>query len=161
VVERLRFAIVGLALIVPVVTAAANPSWAVALGVDVWNLPDVQEQARTAAEHEQELESEYIEIRSRIDAKEELIHGLIAGRSGLAEVAAQFTVLNEGYEEHLAVIRQTYPGATDEEKMLWNVVEFVDHRVGDLPHWQRLAVMTRIHSELRTLSAEFAAERAN
>jgi hypothetical protein len=158
---RLRVAIAGLVLIVPVVTAAANPSWATTLGVDVWNLPALREQAMTAAEQEEELDSEYAEVRDRIEAKEELVIGLIAGRSRMADVAAQFKVLNEGYRDHMGVIRRIYPGATDEEKMLWNVVDYTQYRMADLPAWQRLAILTRLHTELQALSAEFAAVPAN
>jgi len=97
----------------------------------------------------------------RIDAKEELINGLIGARLTLAEVVAQFMVLNEGYEHELAVIRRIYPGATDEEKMLWNVVDYSQQRINPLPVWQRIGVIARLQAEILALSAEFAAVHAN
>jgi len=143
------------------VAATANPSWAVDLGVDVWNLPELREKVRIAAERDRGLQNEYVEVRHRIDAKEELINGLIGARLTLAEVVAQFMVLNEGYEHELAVIRRIYPGATDEEKMLWNVVDYSQQRINPLPVWQRIGVIARLQAEILALSAEFAAVHAN
>jgi hypothetical protein len=158
---RLRVAIIGLVLIGLLATAAANPAWATTIGVDLWNLPDLHEDVRTASDQNQELDTEYMEANQRIQVKEEMISSLIAGRSSLAEVATQFTVINEGYENHMIVIRQLYPGATDQEKMLWNVLDYAFHRMARLPAWHRLAVMARLQAELRSLSVEFAAVPVN
>jgi hypothetical protein len=158
---RLRAAIIWLSLVVPVVTAAANPSWTATLGVDVWNLPELREKEKAAAEKDQALETAQAEIRLRIDTKEALVGDLLARRRGLEDVATQFLVLNEGYEELLFVIRQIYPGASDEEKMLWNVIDFAQSRMAYLPSWQRLGIMTQLHSELLARSAELAATPSN
>ena len=96
-----------------------------------------------------------------LTTKEELVSDLLAGRRCLDDVATQFAVLNEGYEELLAVIRQICPGATDQEKMLWNVVDFAQYRMAHLPTWQRLGIMTRLHAELLARSAELAATPTN
>jgi hypothetical protein len=161
VLARSRITLGGFVLIAVLGATAVNPSWAVALGVDVWNLPRLREQVRTAVEHERELQCEYVEVRHRIDAKEELINRLIDGRTTLAEVAAQFTVLNEGFHHELSVIRQIYPGATDGEKMLWNVVDYSQQRIHHLPVWHRFAILARLQAELHSLSSEFAAVHAN
>jgi hypothetical protein len=161
VITRLRAAAIGIALTAPVVTAAANPSWTTTLGFDVWNLPELQEEARAAAETGEALKAAQDEVRGRIDTKEELIRDLVAGRRSLDDVATQFTVLNEGYDDLLAMIRHLYPGATDEEKTLWNVVDFARFRTARLPTWQRLAIMTRLHGELLVRSAQLAATPSN
>ena len=158
---RLRIGIVGLVLIVLLATAATNTSWATTFGVDLWNLPDLREDVRTASAQNQVLQSEQLEVSQRIRVKEEMISSLIVGRSSLAEVMTQFTVINEGYENHMIVIRQLYPGATDHEKMLWNVLDYAYHRMAHLPAWHRLAVMARLQAELQSLSMEFAAVPVN
>ena len=158
---RLSVAIVGLMLIALLATAAVGTTWTTTVGVDVWNLPDLHEEARASSDQSDVLEAEYMEASQRIRVKEEMISSLIAGRSNLAEVATQFTVMNEGYENHLIVMRLLYPGATDQEKMLWNVLDYVYHRLADLPAWHRLTVMARLQDELQFLSMEFAAVPVN
>jgi hypothetical protein len=161
VLMRLRVAIVGLVLIALLATAAANTTWATTVGIDLWNLPDLHEDVRTASDQNQVLDTEYMEASQRIRVKEEMISSLIAGRSSLAEVATQFTVINEGYENHMIVIRQLYPGATDQEKMLWNVLDYAYHRMAHLPAWRRLAILARLQAEFQSLSMEFAAVPVN
>ena len=158
---RLRAVIVGVVLIALLATTAASTTWATTLGVDLWNLPDLREDVRTASEHNRVLDTEYMEASQRIRVKEEMISGLIAGRTSLAEVATQFAVINDGYENHMIVIRQLYPGATDQEKMLWNVLDYAYHRITHLPAWHRLAILARLQAELQSLSMEFTAVPVN
>ena len=158
---RLRIGMDGVVLIVLLATAAANTTWAMTVGVDLWNLPDLREDVRTASAQNQVRQSEQLEVSQRIRVKEEMISSLIAGRSSLAEVMNQFTVINEGYENHMIVIRQLYPGATDQEKMLWNVLDYAYRRMAHLTAWHRLAVMARLQAELQFLSMEFAAVPVN
>jgi hypothetical protein len=138
---------------------AANLSWAATLGVDVWSLADSQ--AGSGLGSKRDLESECSETRGRILVKDELIRSLIAGRSTLAEVTDQFMVLNDGYENHMFVIRHLYPGATDKEKMLWNVIGYTHHRLSRLPAWQRWATKARLRTELQTLSEELVSTPVN
>ena len=161
VITRLRLAVGGLMLIALLGVAAANLSWAATLGVEVWDLPDLLAGNKTGPHLDRDLESEYSETRRRIAAKEEMVKSLIAGRSSLADVTAQFMVLNDGYEDHMVVVRMLNPGATDKEKMLWNVVGYVNQRLSDLPAWQRLAVNARLQTELQTLSSEFVSSPVN
>lgn len=160
-ITRVRLAIGGLMLIMLLGVAAANLSGAATLGVEVWDLPDLHAEDGTGSHLDRDLEFEYSETRRRIAAKEEMIKSLIAGRSSLADVTAQFMVLNDGYEDHMLVVRMLNPGATDKEKMLWNVVGYVNQRLSDLPAWQRLAVNARLQTELQTLSAEFVSIPVN
>lgn len=149
---------VALALIVPVAAAVASPSLATALGLDVWNLPELREQAREAAEQDRELRAEQAEIFRRIEAKEQAIGSLIAGRHTLADTVAQFSALNQDYPEYADVIRDHYPGSTDQEKLAWNVIDFTRARLVMLPPWQRWAVLARLEAELHSLPGEVATD---
>jgi hypothetical protein len=150
--------VVALALVAPVVVAAANPSLAAALGLDVWNLPDLREQAKAAAEEDRELTAHHGDVLRRIEAKEQAISSLIAGRGTLADTVAQFSALNQDYPEYAAVIRDHYPGSTDQEKLAWNVIDFTQARLVKLPLWRRCAVLARLEAELHSLPGEIATD---
>jgi len=158
---RLRVAFGGLVLTVLLGVAAANFSWAASLGVEVWNQSDLDEGSGMESPQKRDWNSEYSETRGRIAAKEEMIKSLIEGRTTLADVTAQFMVLNDGYENHMLVVRMLFPGATDKEKMLWNVIGYLDHRLSSLPAWQRWATKARLRAEFQTLSAELVSAPVN
>src|SRR5262245_38063141 len=82
--SRLTVVLIALALATPLATALAAPNWVTSIGLDVWNVPELREQLATAAEEDQELEVRKEEINRRIEVKEELVRGLIDGRSTLA-----------------------------------------------------------------------------
>ena len=86
-----------------------------------------------------ELDLENAEIRDRIAVKEGLISQLLRGQSSLAATTEQFMALNESHPEYLDVIRRSCPGATDEEKMARNVLEFSSPALNAEPAWQRFA----------------------
>lgn len=156
-VIRLRVAVVASVMIVPLLPLIAYPAWTVDLGLDVWNLPELHARVRAAARRDQELTSESAQARRRIEVKEVLIADLIAGRRTLADVALQFSVLNEGVEVHLTILCLRYPDTTDGERTLRNVIEFTQHRVSHLPTWQRLAILTQLDGQRRVIRAGFAA----
>lgn len=84
-------------------------------------------------------------VRRRIAAKDELVSALIEGRLMLVQVVAEFHRLNGEDEAVLSVVRQCYPGATDEEKVARNVLHFVSLR--DLPAGLRTRVQARLERE--------------
>jgi len=144
-----------LVLIAPLVLAAwARPAWAATVGLDVWNMPALQDQVKTSVIHSHELDLENAEIRDRIAVKEGLISQLLMGRSSLAATTEQFMALNESHPEYLDVIRRSCPGATDEEKMARNVLEFSSPRLNAEPAWQRFAALARLQGEFHSLFAE-------
>lgn len=143
-----------LVLIALVLAAWTQPAWAATVGLDVWNVPALQEQVKTSALQSHELDQENAQIIDRIAAKEGLISQLLSGHTTLAATTAQFMALNETYPEYLSVIRRSYPGATDEEKMAWNVLEFSSPRLTDQSAWQRLALLARLQGEFHSMFAE-------
>lgn len=154
--SRLAIAIVATVLIVPVATAIARPTWASAIGLDVWNVAALREETKSSTMRYHELDVERGEVLQRITVKEEWIANLISGRCTLASATMQFTALNEVCPTYMSLIRDSYPGATDEEKMARNVLDFLSPRVAGEPAWRRLALLARLNAEFQVLSAEFA-----
>jgi hypothetical protein len=148
---RLTVTVAVLLLIGPVAAAITNPTWAAAVGLDVWNVPALREEAEGAAELDRDLDTECVEVRRRIEVKEDLVRGLIDGRTTLAETTTQFIAIDRDRPEYLNNIRRSQLGATDEEKVARNVVEYVIPRVRDVAAWHRLLVLARLNVEFHVL----------
>jgi hypothetical protein len=144
-------ALIALVLAIPV-AAIANPTWAASVGLDVWNVPALQEQNAVADERNRNLEDANQELHSRIDVKEGLIRNLIAGRTTLAAVRDQFLILDQDRPDYMFVIRQNKPGATDEEAMTHNVIGYTLIRLDGLSALEKLAVIARLDAEFRRMT---------
>ena len=119
-----------LALALPVLAAGLlHPTWAKSAGVDVWNLSALKGEVRAAAGENSRLDAEDGQVQQRMAVKEALVAELIAGRTTLAEVTARFTEMNVTRPTYMAVIREAYPGATDQEKAARNVIGYASARV--------------------------------
>lgn len=138
-------------VVVAVGVLAANPVWATAAGLDVWNVPALQRQMATIEEHNRALAVAADDVKERIEAKEQLIRDLIAGRATLAQVTAAFLAINEGSPVCMKVIRQTFAGATDYEKHARNVVSFALARFKCETPGQHAEVRARLEDELHGL----------
>jgi len=154
--SRFTVSIVALILVVPIAAAIARPTWVCTIGLDVWNVAALREQMKNSAMRYRELDAEGGEVLQRLAAKDDLVANLIAGRSTLTATTLQFTALNEGCSAYMEVIRDTYPGASDEEKMARNVLDFLSIRLAQEPAWRRLTLLVRLNAEFQTLSAEGA-----
>ena len=102
----------------------------------------VEEEAAVA----RELEDEDAEVLQRLAVKEVLVGDLIAGRTSLMEVTAEFLHLNENRPECLLVIRASCPGDTDVEKTAHNVIDYTLPRVADSDRREELT--RRLEAEL-------------
>jgi len=159
--KRVILAVVALVLILPTAGAIVRPAWASAMGLDIWNMPGLNREARSSAIQNRELDAEGGEVLHRIAVKEDLITNLINGHATLAATVAQFTTLNVGYPTYMNVIRISYPGISDEEKMAQNVMDFSWGRLNSEPPWRRFGILVRLSGELQSLSAEFAKTAAH
>jgi len=149
---------VPLALGVAVVVLAVNPMWATAAGLDVWNVPALQQEIAQAKEQDKVLTARDEEIQCNILAKEHLVRELIAGRSTLADTAAAFLTLTRCNPETLTAVRVNYPGSTDEECFARNVMHFVLCRLPGESEDQQVQVRTRLEAELDVLLCRGPAE---
>jgi hypothetical protein len=140
-----------------VLTSLIAPKWTQAAGLDVWKLPELQNQLETAAKNEVVLNAEFQDNRTRMAVKRQLIDELLAERATLKEVAAQFLSVNQSNESCIVAIRASYKGATDEEKTARNVIA---HAVMQMSgsFTERAEVMARLSLELRKLTRDPVAE---
>jgi hypothetical protein len=142
-----------LVLAVLVAAVVANPTWAAAIGIDVWNLPALHQGIETGAEQRREFDHKGVDVLRRIDLKDRLVADLIAGRSTLAEVTGEFLDLNRDRPGYLTALQANFPGQTDEERTARNVLFYVSHHVGHLSPADRAEVKARLESELARLVA--------
>jgi hypothetical protein len=131
--------------------SVAHPSWPSDLGLDFWNVPSLKERINHDIHLAAHLEAHDVRILQRIAAKEEIVDDLIGGRISLLDAAAQFRALNAGRRDYLAVIRTTYPGRTDDERMCRNVISFVESAVTSDEDGRY--VVYRLNEELNRLLA--------
>ena len=101
-----------------------HPTLARSIGADVWNVPALNEQLRQSEDAREDLDAEDTEIRRRIAVKEALVAELIDGHVSLADVTARFLAINATRPHYMAAIRQSFPGATDQEKTARNVISY-------------------------------------
>jgi hypothetical protein len=141
-------------LILTATAAFANPTWAREWGLDLWNLPSLHHQAAVANEEARDLDTQSADLRNRIAVKEALVSGLIAGRLTLAETAAEFAVLNQSFPNYMTIFRDVYSGETDDEKNIWNVIDYARTRLALFPVWERMAVLLRLDCEFQQLVVE-------
>jgi hypothetical protein len=134
------------AVLLAAVSAVADPSWARAAGLDVWNVRDLEQELETATRNQDRLTVEDATILNRIHVKEALIGDLIAGRVSLAEATAQFLAFNADNPGCVAVLRVAYPGDTDEERTAHNVMDYAIQRVANPA--ERAALASRLAAEL-------------
>jgi hypothetical protein len=138
----------------PTVALVAAPALvALVLGIDAWSTMEAREQTREATEVERVLDTNCTELRQRYEAKTAMIDDLIAGRTTLAEVTAQFMLMNRDRPACMAVIRSTWPGATDEEMMARNVIGFVDTSLQGDTETDRAEVRSRLDAQLTAMFA--------
>lgn len=141
-----------------VTTFAVAPSWAESAGLDVWNLPKLERDVEVTVAQNKQLAVQDGDIQQRIAIKEVLVADLIAGRVSLAEVTAEFMALNQSRPEYMALIRDEFPGETDELKVAHNVINYARHRLTDRA--DRARVLGRLEAELAQMadSGSLAAE---
>jgi hypothetical protein len=136
--------------VVAVALVGLNPSWAKAVGVDVWNLPTLEQEFQDAKETSKELTLLDCDIQERIVAKETKIDELKAGRRTLAEVTDEFLALNQSRPSYMVVIRTHYEGRTDREKVARNVIHYVRTRMDDPA--EEAAVLSHLDAELNEMN---------
>src|SRR5262249_46846838 len=93
------------------VAVSFRPDWAADLGVDVWNVPAIQEQIARNLREQEALDRQGEAVHRRIEAKREIVTDLAAERLTLREAAARFRELNALPPDSLRHVRTSYPGA--------------------------------------------------
>ncbi len=148
--------VVGLAVSFGLACLAA-PKWIEAAGLDVWTLPTLQKQLEAEAKGGNDLTYEIEESKRRVALKEKLIANLRAGETTLKEVVTEFLSIDQTQSDTMFLIRATYPGATDEEKMARNVLNFVLQRQSESPA-KEAEISARLLKEMREIAGDPAVE---
>jgi hypothetical protein len=148
-----RWTLVATGALVVITALAVHPTWARSLGADVWNMPALTEQVRTTETEGTRLAAEDTEVQRRIAIKDAIVTELLAGRITLADATDQFTAMNTSRPHYMAAIRDTFPGATDREKMARNVISFATPRVAGAA---QSATASRLEAELQQMLANGA-----
>ncbi|MBA4190213.1 MAG: hypothetical protein C0467_19685 [Planctomycetaceae bacterium] len=143
----LTFRYAAVILTLPVVAFVAHIGCGVSFDIDIFQTRG----ARVQLEEEQKLHNHLDvvnrDILRRVTIKNELIADLISGRTTLVEVTRQFFVLNQSRSEYMTVIRQNYPGDTDEEKTANNVMGYIMAELAHVSPAYRDEVLNRLKME--------------
>lgn len=137
-------------LVIGAVVLVAHPTLAHTIGADVWNVPALKEQVRVSTAEESRLTEEDNDVLRRIAIKDAIITDLIAGRTTLSEATDRFTALNADRPRYMDALRESFAGATDQEKFARNVISFAIARAE--PH-ERVALSSRLETDLRQMIA--------
>lgn len=137
------------ALTVSAAVLAGHPTLARSVGMDVWNVPELQQQLDNASGESHRLSTEDDIVLQRIAKKETIVKELIAGRATLADATARFGELNAARPLALETVRDAYPGATDQEKTARNVIAYA---LGRTPVADRGALSRRLEAELQQMT---------
>ena len=130
---------------------ASNTTWAEDLGLDVWNVSDLQDRVAAAESMDVELDRRNATVIRRLDYRHETVEDLLAGRITGPEAHARFVDANRSHPRATEFLRDRWPGRTDEERSARQLVMFVK-----VAHHPRSA---EIAAELdRELVARLAAE---
>lgn len=141
---RRALARVATLLSIPVILIASSSSARSAVA-DFWSSCELQDSMEEVAERGRRLDEEDATVRQRIVVKEALIDQLIAGNITLAEVTTAFLQLDEDRPASTPSIRSIFPGRTDQEKLIKNVMSYIEMRIPDKN--QLAIVMSRLDGE--------------
>ncbi|HEY1191212.1 MAG TPA: hypothetical protein VGE74_26490 [Gemmata sp.] len=133
---------------------AGHPKLARSVGMDVWNVPELNQQLDAATNESNRLTCEGDVVLRRIAVKETIIKEMLAGRASLADATARFAEMNVNRPQAQEAVRHMYAGATDQEKTARNVIAFAAARVSAA---EREALSRRLEAELQQMIAASSA----
>lgn len=129
---RTRVGMLLLGLLAPVGGVTyADPSWPEVLGLDFWNLPQVESLEEMERRRAAELDAHAESIFRRLALREEVVQDLLAGRIGAVHAADQFLAICTEYPDALKSLRICLPGDTDRARAAAQIVAYVEARRWD------------------------------
>jgi hypothetical protein len=133
---------------VPVAMACSPAHWYTNLGLDVWNLGELERIRIRETQREAELIRQDEAALRRLEAKSEVVKGLLAGRMTLFEAVAWFKDVNDTYPEVPSDHGTYFSADSEEESLCRQVLAWVEAEVQWLPPSQREALINRWRGEL-------------
>jgi hypothetical protein len=126
-----------------------RPDWAIALGIDLEDLPRLQARIEREQRRQADLDEQEERALRHVAQRHEVVDRLIGGRLSLLEAAARFRDLTVDSPECLRYLRNRFPGASDEECFCrqvigWVEIELKDRSPADVPR-----VVGRLEAELQ------------
>jgi hypothetical protein len=148
----IRRAVMLLALTVlgGVALAVFRPDWASALGLDVWNLPQLERRIADQEKQREEFQKKARVLNVRIAAKEEVIYELMDERTTLLEAAAAFRKLDAESVVFGGKSSDTFPGQTEGERTCRQVIQWVRVQSQDWEPAQAERLVARLEAELES-----------
>ncbi|MFL5342971.1 MAG: hypothetical protein ACJ8F7_22800 [Gemmataceae bacterium] len=111
----------------------AVPEWPEDLGVDFWNMPQLNRQIDQCRRQRQEIETSAAETLRRIERKGAVVRDLIDGRLTFVEAATRFRDLNANSAHYQIAIQLNYPDVPGDERHCRNVIDYVRNQHPDEP----------------------------
>jgi len=142
-----------------VLTAIGSSTGVLAFsGLEIFQSQAHRDEMKSHVEYGKQLDLIDNELRRHIRIKDQLIAELIDGKKSLPEVTTEFLVLNYSQAATMDVLRREYPGATDEEKIARNVIEYA---TADLEHsssGQKDVILARLEAEFEEMRDRSASD---
>ena len=129
-------------------TVEADPAWASALGVDVWNVYRLNAERREADARGKWWDEYRAGLAVRFELNAQAVDAVIAGRP-LAAVAARMWADNQTTPGYRHAVELHGRGPTPEAKAADNLIVRVTVRLGATPPAERAAVLARLRAEYR------------
>jgi hypothetical protein len=104
---------------------ASNTTLAEDVGLDVWNVPDLQDRVAACESLETEIDRKNATVARRIDQRLEAVADLLDGRITGEEAHARFLDANLSHPKATEFLRGGWAGRSDEEKTARQLVMFV------------------------------------
>ena len=124
-----RMSALVLGLLAPIAGATyAYPSWPESVGLDFWNLPQLDDRLEFEKRHSMELSARLEASLQRIVLRDAAIDELLDGSITPHQAAAVFLNVNRAYPEALAAVRLLLPGGTDEQRAAEQVIAYIETR---------------------------------
>jgi len=103
------------------------PSWAAAVGLDLWNVPAAVDALEQEAQLDDRLDGEVQAALRRTVAKSQVAGEAVEGRLTLFEAAARFRDLDaDATEDYRRAWRATVGGSSDEERYCRQVLGYAE-----------------------------------
>jgi hypothetical protein len=122
-----------------------RPAWATELGIDVWNLPNLEQEFAQQKRFAAELACREAIARERTAGKDQVLCELLHGRLTLLQAAASFRHLDIEYP---GVGPDYFPGRTEGERYCREVLQWVKVEAQKAPSDQTDEVLCRMTVEL-------------
>jgi hypothetical protein len=106
----------------------AYPSWPESVGLDFWNVPQLEARLEFEKRHSMELAARLEASLQRIMLREAVIDELLDGSITPHQAVSAFLNVNRSYPEALAAARLLLPGGTDEQRAAEQVIAYVETR---------------------------------